>query len=91
MRLILICRVIISIMKAKIIIKRLLDGIEATTQPASDEQIRNSRHAYYANVSYFDSKVGELVRTIEEDSDLITPFLSSRLIMASARRARSLV
>jgi len=50
--------------------KRLLDGIEATTQPASDEQIRNSRHAYYANVSYFDSKVGELVRTIEEIGEL---------------------
>jgi choline-sulfatase len=29
--------------------------------PLSDEEIRKSRHAYYAMVSYFDQKVGELV------------------------------
>ena len=32
----------------------------------TDEQVRNARHAYYANTSYFDSKVGELVATVEE-------------------------
>lgn len=50
--------------------KRLMDGMEATTKPATDEEIRNARHAYYANVSYFDSKIGELVRTIEEIGEL---------------------
>ena len=50
--------------------QRLMDGMEATTKPASAEEIRNARHAYYANVSYFDSKIGELVRTIEEIGEL---------------------
>ena len=46
--------------------KRLMDGIEASTVAVTDDEIRNSRHAYYANTSYFDSKVGELVNTLEE-------------------------
>ena len=46
--------------------RRIMDGIEATTQPLTDAEIRRARHAYYANVSYFDSKVGMLVRTLEE-------------------------
>ena len=50
--------------------KRLMDGMEATTKPASEAEIRESRHAYYANVSYFDSKIGELVRTLDEIGEL---------------------
>ena len=50
--------------------KRLMDGMEATTKPATDDEIRNARHAYYANVSYFDSKIGELVRTLDEIGEL---------------------
>lgn len=46
--------------------KRLFDGIEASTVAVTDDEIRNARHAYYANTSYFDSKVGELVQTLEE-------------------------
>lgn len=46
--------------------QRLMDGIEASTVAVTDEEVRNSRHAYYANTSYFDSKVGELVKTLEE-------------------------
>jgi len=46
--------------------RRLMDGIEASTIAVSDDEVRNARHAYYANVSYFDSKVGELVQTLEE-------------------------
>ena len=34
--------------------------------PLTKAEIRKARHAYYANVSYFDSKVGELVQTITE-------------------------
>lgn len=45
---------------------RLMDGIEASKFAVGDDEVRNARHAYYANVSYFDSKVGELVRTLEE-------------------------
>ncbi len=48
--------------------RRLMDGIEASTIEVSEEQVRNARHAYYANTSYFDSKVGELVAAVEEAS-----------------------
>ncbi|MGC6517487.1 MAG: choline-sulfatase [Candidatus Puniceispirillaceae bacterium] len=50
--------------------KRLMDGMEASTKPATEAEIRNARHAYYANVSYFDSKIGELVRTLDEIGEL---------------------
>ena len=46
--------------------QRIMDGIEASVVEVTDEELRNTRHAYYANVSYFDSKVGELVRTLEQ-------------------------
>lgn len=45
---------------------RVRRGIEADVDPVTDEQIRNARHAYYANTSYFDAKVGEIVRTLQE-------------------------
>ncbi len=46
--------------------RRVMDGIEASSIALTDEEVRNARHAYYANTSYFDSKVGELVKTLEE-------------------------
>ena len=46
--------------------QRLMAGIQADSDPVSDDQIRNARRAYYANTSYFDSKVGEIVATLEE-------------------------
>lgn len=45
--------------------KRLMRGIQADKITLSDDQIRNARHAYYANTSYFDSKVGEILTTLE--------------------------
>ena len=50
--------------------RRLMDGIEASTVEVSDAEIRNARHAYYANTSYFDSKVGLITRTLEENGQL---------------------
>ncbi|EFL88453.1 choline-sulfatase [Ahrensia sp. R2A130] len=50
--------------------KRLMDGIEASKVEVTEEQVRNSRHAYFANISYFDSKVGELVQVLEESGQL---------------------
>ena len=50
--------------------QRLMDGIEASTVPVTDEEIRNARHAYYANTSYFDDKVGQLVQALK-DADLL--------------------
>lgn len=46
--------------------QRLRSGIKADIDTVSDDEVRNARHAYYANVSYFDSKVGEIVRTLKE-------------------------
>ena len=47
-----------------------MDGIEASDIQLTDEEVRRARRSYYANVSYFDSKVGELVQTIEEMGEL---------------------
>lgn len=49
---------------------RVLDGIEASTIPLSDNEVRRARRAYLANVSYFDSKIGELVQTLQETGEL---------------------
>ena len=46
--------------------KRVLAGIQADSGGTTPEQIRAARRAYYANTSYFDSKVGELTATLEE-------------------------
>lgn len=49
---------------------RLLEGIEATTKPLTDAEIIKARRAYFANVSYFDSKIGALVKTLEETGEI---------------------
>lgn len=46
--------------------QRLMDGIEASSVTVTAAEVRNARHAYYANTSYFDSKVGDLVKTLED-------------------------
>ncbi len=51
--------------------RRLMDGIEASYVPLTDEEIRRARRAYLANVSYFDSKVGEVVRALEETGEIV--------------------
>ena len=50
--------------------KRLMKGIEADKVAVTDEQVRNARHAYYANTSYFDSKVGAIVQALAESDQL---------------------
>ena len=46
--------------------QRLRVGIKADIDKVTDAQIRNARHAYFANVSYFDSKVGQIVTALKE-------------------------
>ncbi len=46
--------------------ERLKTGIEADVDPANEGEVRAARRAYYANTSYFDSKVGEVVKALEE-------------------------
>ncbi len=50
--------------------KRLMDGIEASYKPLTDEEMIRARRAYLANVSFFDSKIGELVQTLEDIGEL---------------------
>ncbi len=45
--------------------KRIMRGIQADSNPPDEESIRNARHAYYANVSYFDDQVGRFVDTLK--------------------------
>ena len=45
---------------------RIQKGIQYDTVGASEEHIRNARHGYYANTSYFDDWLGKLVATVEE-------------------------
>ena len=46
--------------------RRLMAGIEADKAAVTEDEVRNARHAYYANTSYFDSKVGAIVQALEE-------------------------
>lgn len=43
---------------------RVRAGIEADKVNLSEDDIRAARRGYFANVSYFDSKVGEIVETL---------------------------
>jgi len=50
--------------------QRVMKGIEADSVTVTDEEVRNARHAYYANTSYFDSNVGKVVQALEESDQL---------------------
>ncbi|KPB00447.1 choline-sulfatase [Ahrensia marina] len=45
--------------------KRILDANDRDNFNITDEHIRRARRAYFANISYLDDKVGELLRTLE--------------------------
>lgn len=44
---------------------RLRHVSDMDSEPITDEQVRNARHAYYASISYVDDQVGKLVRTLK--------------------------
>ena len=50
--------------------RRVMDGIEASYEHLSEEEVRRARRAYLANVSYFDSKVGAVVKALEDIGEL---------------------
>lgn len=46
--------------------QRLMDGIEASRVFPSESEIRNARHGYYANASFFDGMAGALVNVLHQ-------------------------
>ncbi len=50
--------------------RRVMDGIEASTVPLTEEEVCRARRAYLANVSYFDSKVGAIVKALEDTGQI---------------------
>ena len=50
--------------------RRILDGIGADAVDVTDDDIQRSRRAYFANVSYIDDKVGQLVRALNEIGEM---------------------
>jgi choline-sulfatase len=50
--------------------RRVMDGIEASTVPLTEAEIQRARRAYYANVSYFDSKLGEIVAALDATGEI---------------------
>ncbi|MEM8801617.1 MAG: choline-sulfatase [Pseudomonadota bacterium] len=50
--------------------RRVMDGIEASSVELTEEEIRRARRAYLANVSYFDSKVGAIVKALEDIGEI---------------------
>jgi choline-sulfatase len=56
---------------------RIRRGIQADTiggpgETFPEDQLRNARHGYYANTSYFDDWLGRLVTTLDETNQLDT-------------------
>ncbi len=49
---------------------RIRTGIQADTVGYTDAQVRNARHGYYANVSYFDDQLGQLIKTLDDIGQL---------------------
>ncbi|WP_170335771.1 choline-sulfatase [Ruegeria arenilitoris] len=50
--------------------RRVMDGIEASYVPLTEQEVRRARRAYLANVSYFDRKLGAMVKTLDEIGEL---------------------
>lgn len=50
--------------------QRLMDGIEASYVPLTHAEIIRARRAYFANVSYFDDKVGKIVKTLRDIKEI---------------------
>jgi choline-sulfatase len=46
--------------------KRIFDANDWRSFDITDEDIRRSRQAYFANISYLDDKVGEILQTLED-------------------------
>ncbi|MER0237655.1 choline-sulfatase [Fulvimarina sp. MAC8] len=68
--------------------KRILDANDRSNFEISEDDIRRSRRAYFANISYLDDKIGEIFEALEgteQDEDTIILFLSDHGDMLGER------
>lgn len=66
--------------------QRILDANDRNNFTISDEDIRRSRRAYFANISYLDDKIGEVMEALEGTrQEAIIVFVSDHGDMLGAR------
>lgn len=46
--------------------QRLYDAVDYTNFEVTDDDIRNARHGYFANISYLDNKIGEILAVLDQ-------------------------
>ena len=67
---------------------RLFDAVDHTKFNVESEHINNARRAYYANISYLDEKIGELLDTLDACNfadDTVVMFISDHGDMLGER------
>ena len=66
--------------------KRIFDANDWSSYEIEDVMIERSRRAYFANISYLDDQIGELLKTLEEtDQEAIIIFVSDHGDMLGER------
>jgi choline-sulfatase len=66
--------------------KRIFDANDWRSFNITDDNIRRSRQAYFANISYLDDKVGEILQTLEDTrQEAIVVFVSDHGDMLGER------
>ena len=66
--------------------QRLMDACDAGSLTLTDSQIRRARQGYFANISYIDDKIGEILQTIEDTrQEAIVVFVSDHGEMLGRR------
>jgi len=66
--------------------RRLFDACDAASVTVTDAQIRRARQGYFANISYIDARIGEILQTIEDTrQEAVVVFLSDHGEMLGRR------
>lgn len=68
--------------------KRLMDACDFRASNVTDEDVRRSRRAYFANISYIDDKIGEILDVLKRgrmEEDTIVVFVSDHGDMLGER------
>ncbi|SEL01090.1 choline-sulfatase [Roseovarius nanhaiticus] len=68
--------------------QRIFDANDWRSYDITEEDIRRSRRAYFANISYLDDKIGEVMEALEgtrQDKDTVILFVSDHGDMLGAR------